>query len=69
VAAHYNLAIIHGRKGDTQKAPAEAALFADEKDDPMAGSRALEFLREHSELSWEHEPWHLHMLGEIGHSR
>jgi tetratricopeptide (TPR) repeat protein len=64
LAAHYNLAIIYRREGDKQKAAAQAALFADEKDDPMASTATLGFLRQHPELSGESVPWHLHTADE-----
>ena len=64
LSAHYNLAIIYRRQGDKEKAAAQAALFADEKDDPMASSSTLNFLREHSEISGESVPWHLHTADE-----
>jgi tetratricopeptide (TPR) repeat protein len=64
LSAHYNLAIIYRREGDKQKAAAQAALFADEKDDPMASTATLNFLRDHSELSGESVAWHLHTADE-----
>lgn len=64
LSAHYNLAIIYRREGDKQKAAAQAALFADEKDDPMASTATLGFLRAHPELSGESVPWHLHTADE-----
>jgi Flp pilus assembly protein TadD len=64
LSAHYNLAIIYRREGDKQKAAAQASLFADEKDDPMASTSTLNFLREHPELSGESVPWHLHSADE-----
>jgi tetratricopeptide (TPR) repeat protein len=64
LSAHYNLAIIYRREGDKQKAAAQAALFADEKDDPMASTSTLSFLRSHPELSGESVPWHLHSADE-----
>lgn len=64
LSAHYNLAIIYRREGDKQKAAAQAAFFADEKDDPMASTATLGFLRAHPELSGESVPWHLHTADE-----
>ena len=60
LAAHYNLAILYRRLGMKQKAAVEAALFADEKDDPMANTYALNFLRNHPDASNESALWHLH---------
>ncbi len=64
LSAHYNLAIIYRREGDKQKAAAQAAYFADEKDDPMASTATFGFLRNHPELSGESVPWHLHTADE-----
>jgi tetratricopeptide (TPR) repeat protein len=60
LAAHYNLAILYRRLGMKQKAAQEAALFADEKEDPMASTYALNFLRSHPDVSNESALWHLH---------
>ncbi len=60
LSAHYNLAIIYRRLKLKDKAAEQAARFADEKDDPMANTATLGFLREHPEVSSESVPWHLH---------
>jgi tetratricopeptide (TPR) repeat protein len=60
LAAHYILAIVYRRLGMKDKAAIESARFADEKDDPMANTAALQFLEKHPELSGESVPWHLH---------
>jgi tetratricopeptide (TPR) repeat protein len=60
LAAHYNLAILYRRLGMKEKAREQAALFADKKEDPMANTAALAFLRMHPEISSESVPWHLH---------
>ena len=62
LAAHYNLSILYRRLGKKDKAAAEAATFADQKDDPTAATYALEYLRKHSELANESVPWHTHEL-------
>ena len=62
LAAHYNLAILYRRLGMRDKATREAAIFADQKDDPTANTYALEFLRNHTELANESVPWHTHEL-------
>lgn len=62
LAAHYNLAILYRRMGERDKAAKESAIFADEKDDPVATTYALEFLRKHPELANESVPWHVHNL-------
>ncbi len=64
LSAHYNLAIIYRREGDKVKAAAQAATFADEKDDPMASTATLGYLRNHPELSGESVGWHLHTADE-----
>jgi hypothetical protein len=48
--------------GEKDKAAKEAAAFADQKDDPLATTYALEFLRKHPELANESVPWHTHNL-------
>jgi tetratricopeptide (TPR) repeat protein len=68
LAAHYILAIVYRRLGAKDKAAEEAARFADEKDDPMANTAALQFLEKHPELSGESVPWHLHTLDAVQQS-
>ena len=65
LAAHYNLSILYRRLGNKEKAAVEAARFADQKDDPTAGTYALEFLRNHTELANESVPWHAHELDSV----
>jgi len=60
LAAHYNLMLIYRRLGRKEKADEQAAYFADRKDDPASNSLALEFLRQHPEISAENVPWHVH---------
>ena len=62
LAAHYNLSILCRRLGLKEQAAKEAAAFADQKDDPMASTFALEFLRKHNEIANESVPWHTHDL-------
>ena len=62
LAAHYNLAILYRRLGLKDKARAEAATFADQKDDPTASTYALEYLRNHTEVANESVVWHAHEL-------
>ncbi len=62
LAAHYNLSILYRRLGMKDKATAEAARFADQKDDPTASTYALEYLRKHNEVANESVPWHVHDL-------
>ncbi len=66
LAAHYNLSILYRRLGMKEQARKEAAYFADEKDDPMASTFALEYLRKHTELANESVPWHTHSLDTVG---
>ena len=46
LAAHYILSIVYRRLGEKDKAAHEAAIFADQKDDPTASTYALEFSAE-----------------------
>ncbi len=62
LAAHYQLAILYRRLGEKQKAAAESAKFADQKDDPTASTYALEFLGKHPEVASESVVWHTHDL-------
>ncbi len=62
LAAHYNLAILYRRLGIKDKAAAESAAFADQKDDPSANTFALGFLRKHPEVANESVGWHVHDL-------
>ncbi len=62
LAAHYNLAILYRRLGLKDKSAVESAYFADQKDDPMASTVALDFFRKHPEISNESVPWHAHPL-------
>ena len=62
LAAHYNLSILCRRLGLKEQAAQEAAYFADEKDDPMASTFALDYLRKHSAIANESVPWHTHDL-------
>jgi tetratricopeptide (TPR) repeat protein len=63
LSAHYNLMLIYRRLGLKEKAAEQAVFFADRKDDPGAGTLALEFLRKHPENSRESVPWHIHVEG------
>jgi tetratricopeptide (TPR) repeat protein len=62
LAAHYQLAILYRRLGEKEKAAAESAKFADQKDDPTASTYALMFLRKHPEVASESVVWHTHDL-------
>lgn len=66
LAAHYNLAILYRRTGQKEKAREQAAYFADQKDDPMASTFALEYLRKHREVAQESVVWHVHDLDTHG---
>ncbi len=65
LAAHYNLSILYRRLGMKDKATSEAALFADQKDDPTASAFALDYLRHHTEIANESVPWHSHELNGV----
>jgi Tfp pilus assembly protein PilF len=60
LAAHYILSIVYRRLGMADKASHEAAMFADQKDDPTASVYALDYLRKHTEVASETVPWHTH---------
>ncbi len=60
LAAHYILSIVYRRLGMKEDAAREAAIFADQKDDPTANSYALEYLSKHPEVTSESVPWHIH---------
>lgn len=62
LAAHYNLSILYRRLGLKEKAAQQAAMFADQKDDPTASTYALEYLRQHTEVANESVVWHIHEL-------
>ncbi len=62
LAAHYNLSILYRRLGLKEKAAQQAAMFADQKDDPTASTYALEYLRRHNEVANESVVWHVHEL-------
>jgi tetratricopeptide (TPR) repeat protein len=76
LAAHYILSIVYRRLGMKDKAEHEAAMFADQKDDPTASTYSLEFLRKHPEIASESVPWHTHSdvgpgpsTGDASHTR
>jgi Tfp pilus assembly protein PilF len=62
LAAHYILAILYRRLGAKDKAAEQAAIFADQKDDPSANTYALDYLRTHDEVANESVVWHTHEL-------
>jgi Tfp pilus assembly protein PilF len=62
LAAHYILSIVYRRLGMKEPAKEQSAAFADQKDDPGAGTYALEFLRKHPEIANENTMWHTHEL-------
>ncbi len=62
LAAHYNLSILYRRLGMKEQAAKESAYFADQKDDPMASTFALDYLRKHNAVANESVPWHTHDL-------
>ena len=63
LAAHYNLSILYRRLGMKDQAKQQAAMFADQKDDPTASTYALEYLRKHTEIANESVVWHVHEMG------
>ncbi|MDQ2834478.1 MAG: tetratricopeptide repeat protein [Acidobacteriota bacterium] len=62
LAAHYTLSILYRRLGLKDRAREQAAIFADQKDDPTASTYALEYLTKHPEIANESVVWHTHEL-------
>jgi len=60
LAAHYNLSILYRRMGMKKQAAEQQAMFVDKKFDPGSPVFALEFLRQHPEVTDESIPWHMH---------
>jgi hypothetical protein len=60
LAAHYNLSILYRRMGMKKQAAEQQAMFVDKKFDPGSPVYALEFLRQHPEVTDESIPWHMH---------
>jgi Tfp pilus assembly protein PilF len=69
LAAHYMLSIVYRRIGMKDAAAREAAIFADEKDDPTANTYALDYLRSHPDVTAESVPWHVHRQSTIDAER
>ena len=62
LSAHYILSIVYRRLGLMDLSAKQAAIFADQKDDPTAGTYAYEFLQKHTEIADEGIVWHTHEL-------
>ena len=62
LAAHYILSIVYRRLGLMDLSAQQAAIFADQKDDPTASTYAYEFLQKHTEIANEGIVWHTHEL-------
>jgi tetratricopeptide (TPR) repeat protein len=62
LAAHYTLSILYRRQGMMDRARQQAAIFADQKDDPTASTYALQYLEKHPEVANESVVWHTHEL-------
>jgi hypothetical protein len=60
LAAHYNLSILYRRMGMKKQAAEQQAMFVDKKFDPGSPVYALDFLRDHQEVTEESIPWHMH---------
>ena len=52
----------HPEDGTFSLSNEQAAIFADQKDDPSANRFALDYLRTHSEVASESVVWHTHEL-------
>jgi tetratricopeptide (TPR) repeat protein len=62
LSAHYILSIVYRRLGLMDLSAQQAAIFADQKDDPTASTYAYEFLQKHTEIANEGIVWHTHEL-------
>jgi tetratricopeptide (TPR) repeat protein len=62
LSAHYVLSIVYRRLGLLDLSQQQAAIFADQKDDPTASTYAFEFLSKHTEIANEGIVWHTHEL-------
>jgi Tfp pilus assembly protein PilF len=62
LSAHYILSIVYRRLGLMDLSKQQAAIFADQKDDPSASTYAFEFLQKHREIANEGIAWHTHEL-------
>jgi tetratricopeptide (TPR) repeat protein len=62
LSAHYILSIVYRRLGLKDLSKEQAAMFADQKDDPTASTYAFEFLQKHTEIANEGIVWHTHEL-------
>jgi len=60
LVAHYNLSILYHRKGMTEEAGRQLALFKTEKINSDARTYSLDYLKKHPEISIESVPWHIH---------
>jgi tetratricopeptide (TPR) repeat protein len=62
LSAHYILSIVYRRLGQKELSREQAAIFADQKDDPTASTYAFEYLQKHTEIANEGIVWHTHEL-------
>ena len=62
LSAHYILSIVYRRLGLMDLSARQAAIFADQKDDPTASTYAYEYLQKHPEIANEGIVWHTHEL-------
>lgn len=62
LSAHYILSIVYRRLGLMDLSTRQAAIFADQKDDPTASTYSYEFLQKHTEIANEGTLWHSHEL-------
>jgi Flp pilus assembly protein TadD len=60
LAAHYNLSLLYRRMGMKKQAAEQQAMFVDKKFDPGSPVYALNWFRDHPDMSDENIPWHLH---------
>jgi hypothetical protein len=60
LAAHYILGILYRRLGNAKLSDEQEAIFADDKDDPMADVQMEQYYMRHPDISDVAVPWHVH---------
>lgn len=64
LSAHYILGILYRRLGEAEKSEQQEAIFADDKDDPMADVEMQQYYMRHPDISDVAVPWHVHTEAE-----
>jgi tetratricopeptide (TPR) repeat protein len=60
LTAHYYLSLIYDQLGMKDRATAEAAKYAEQRDDPTVGALAQDFWRRYPAVGDELTPYHAH---------